>query len=139
MGTGKGKWPETSIPVRTCDDIVAEARLTPPFVYKLDTNSHELEILEGSAKTLEQTELCIIELNLYYGLKGMATPADIWKVMTDKGFAMFGVGSSRLRGLRADEMRGPRLRPRKMATCSAWPRRICGKRPNPAYPQHTRL
>jgi len=138
LGTGKNSWPETAIPVRTCDDIVAEARLTPPFVYKLDTDSHELEILEGSAKTLEQTELCIIELNLYYGLKDMATPADIWKVMTDKGFVLFGAGSSNF----ADSglMKGMDVAfARKDGELFRLASQNLGKRANLAYPQHTRL
>ncbi len=92
VGPGKKDWEPTSFPVMTCDEIVADAGLTGPFLYKLDTDSHEKEILEGSSRTLAQTDLCIIEVNVFYGLRGLCPPRDIWRAMDEHGFTFLTLG-----------------------------------------------
>ncbi len=87
----KPAWKPTEVTAMTCDEIVADAGLTGPFIYKLDTDSHELEVLEGSAATLAQSDLCIIELNIFYALVKLSAPNDIWRVMDAHGFSLFGV------------------------------------------------
>jgi len=90
---GKANWESKVVNVRRCDDIIAETDLKPPFIYKLDTDSHELEILRGSPDTLSKSDMCVIELNVYYGLFGMATPNQIWSIMMDYGFTLFNVAN----------------------------------------------
>lgn len=85
----KHKWPEIEVPVMTCDEIVADAGMTGPFFYKLDTDAHELEILQGSAKTLEATEVVMAEMNFLKAVVGLAGPNDIWRVLADAGFTFF--------------------------------------------------
>jgi FkbM family methyltransferase len=92
FGTGKAHWVPAKVPVRTCDDIVADAGLKGPFVYKLDTDSHEREILEGSEATLAATDLCIIEFNVFYPLRGLCPPNEIWRSMAAHGFTLFDAG-----------------------------------------------
>ncbi len=91
FGDAKPKWPTAEFPVMRCDDIVADAALSPPFLYKLDTDVHELEVLKGSAETLAKSELCIIEVNVFNRFRGLARPEQVWQVMHDAGFSFFGV------------------------------------------------
>ena len=95
FGKIKRRFTASVFPAMTCDDIVASAGVSPPFVYKLDTDTHEREILEGSMATLADTELCIIEMRVFHqNRRGMARPDDIWRAMTGHGFAFFDIAGS---------------------------------------------
>jgi FkbM family methyltransferase len=50
------------VPVTTVDALVAERRLEPPFLLKLDTHGFEVPILEGARQTLTRTDLLIVEV-----------------------------------------------------------------------------
>jgi FkbM family methyltransferase len=95
FGGHKAKWEAIEVPVMTCDQIVADAGLTGPFLYKLDTDAHELEIIEGSAETLKSADVCVVELNFLHPHVGLAGPSDITGVLHNAGFGLFDV--SRLR------------------------------------------
>lgn len=86
-------WGETTVKVRPCDDMVEEAGLEPPFIYKLDTDSHEREILAGSNKTLANSELCIIEINIFNPRFGYISPNEIWVAMAGHGFTFFNIAN----------------------------------------------
>ena len=86
---------QTTFPAMTCDDIVAAAGVSGPFVYKLDTDTHEREVVEGSSATLAATELCIIEMRVFHRNRmGMARPDDLWRAMVDRGFGFFDLAGS---------------------------------------------
>ena len=55
----KGHWQK--LPQTTIDLEVAQRRLPPPYLIKLDTHGYELPILAGSQATLAQTEALIVE------------------------------------------------------------------------------
>jgi FkbM family methyltransferase len=95
MGGHKPKWETMEVPVMTCDEIVADAGLTGPFLYKLDTDAHELEILQGSAQTLKATEVCIVEMSFLHPLTGLAGPSDLTAALHAAGFVLFDI--SRIR------------------------------------------
>lgn len=95
FGGHKPKWPEIEVPVMTCDDIVADSGLTGPFFYKLDTDAHELEILQGSTKTLQASEVVMVEMNFLYPVIGLAGPNDIWRLLADAGFTFFDMSEIR--------------------------------------------
>ena len=88
MDRDSAEWTQTTIPIMTCDEIVRDAGLPAPFLYKLDTDSHEREVLEGSAATLEQSELCIVEVNVFNLLRNRFTPDDMWGAMRRHGFTL---------------------------------------------------
>jgi FkbM family methyltransferase len=50
-----------TVPVTTVDEEVRRRGLPPPYLLKLDTHGFEVPILEGARKTLEQTNLAVIE------------------------------------------------------------------------------
>jgi FkbM family methyltransferase len=83
----KPHWAEIDVPVMKVDDIVRDAAISGPFVYKLDTDAHELEILKGSVETLRATDVAAIEvhfMNPFY--PGAMTPADVVLFMRKRGF-----------------------------------------------------
>lgn len=81
----------TSFPVMTCDDIVGAAGIEGPFILKLDTDAHELEILQGAVQTLARTDLCIIEMQVFHPLRSRAGPDDLWRFLNDHGLTFFDV------------------------------------------------
>ena len=95
FGKIKGPMRESLFPAMTCDDIVKAARISPPYLFKLDTDTHEREILEGATATLASTELCIVEMRVFHrNRRGMARPDDIWRAMVDHGFGFFDIAGS---------------------------------------------
>jgi len=50
------------LPATSIDEEVERLSLKGPFVVKLDTHGHELPILEGAKKTLEQSNVVFLEL-----------------------------------------------------------------------------
>lgn len=89
---GRGKnFPEKSLPVRTCDDMVAEAGLPSPILLKIDTDCHEREVLNGAVETLERTEVCVIETNVFHPLRRMIGPTEVWSFFAERGFVFFDV------------------------------------------------
>jgi FkbM family methyltransferase len=91
MTKPKPGWTETVLPVLTCDHIVKDAGLPPPYLYKLDTDSHEAEVLEGSTETLKQTDVCIVEVNVFNAFRHRFTPDDMWGAMRRHGFTLIDI------------------------------------------------
>jgi FkbM family methyltransferase len=73
-------------PVATIDDIVAEQKLSGPYMIKLDTHGVEIPILQGAQHTLESTNLLVIEAyNFTFG--GPAVPFwELCRQMFQLGF-----------------------------------------------------
>lgn len=74
------------VPVTTIDTEVERLGLTPPFCLKLDTHGHELPILAGAAKSLDQTSLVIMEV---YNFEVGQHPQFFWQMcawMDSHGF-----------------------------------------------------
>jgi FkbM family methyltransferase len=89
-GRGKGnpRFVSRTLKVRTCDEMVAETDLQPPFLYKLDTDSHEREALAGSSRTIARSDVCVIETNVFHAVRGCMTPMEIWQLMAGHGFTL---------------------------------------------------
>jgi FkbM family methyltransferase len=90
FGRGKG-YPELSLPVRTCDEMVDEAGLEAPILLKIDTDAHEREVLLGAQKTLERTEVVVIEANVFHPVRRMISPIEILGFLGERGFAFFDI------------------------------------------------
>lgn len=87
-------WEETTFKVMACDDIVRDAGLKGPFIYKLDTDTHEQEVLAGSSETLAQSELCIVEVNVFNPFRQRFTPDQMWRTLYEKGFSLLNIAST---------------------------------------------
>lgn len=70
------------VPVRTLDEIVAEIRLPPPHLIKLDIQGAELAALAGATRTLGDSNLIVVET-------GVAEFAGVHRLVTDAGFELF--------------------------------------------------
>ena len=70
MDSPDGPGSVIEVPLTTIDAAVAEHGATGPFLLKLDTHGFEKGILEGSAETLKNAEMLIIEAYNYYVADG---------------------------------------------------------------------
>jgi FkbM family methyltransferase len=70
------------VPAQTLDNLVSERRLPAPYLIKLDTHGHELPILAGAARTLEQTEVLIVEV---YNITGPPPAVPFWDFCREVG------------------------------------------------------
>lgn len=84
-------FPAKSFPMRTCDDMVAEAGLEAPLLLKIDTDSHEREVLGGASATLQRAEVCIFEVNFFHHLRGMISALEVCGLFAERGFALFDI------------------------------------------------
>jgi FkbM family methyltransferase len=91
IGNHKPKWSPLTVTVRPCDDIVREGAFAGPFIYKLDTDTHDREALEGSEWTLSQSAVVLVELNVFGRFRQVATPDFVWRFLADRGFTLFDV------------------------------------------------
>jgi len=71
-----------TIATRTLDDLVAETRLAPPHLLKLDVQGSELAALAGAPRTLADTNLVVIE-TFVDDFPG------IHRLLVDAGFDLF--------------------------------------------------
>lgn len=82
-----------TVPVVTIDQVVREHGLEGPFLLKLDVQGYELQVLEGCAETLRDTQAVVVEASLWGDLKqrGIATFSDMVAWFTARGFVLYDV------------------------------------------------
>jgi FkbM family methyltransferase len=88
-----------SVPVVRIDDLVAERALPAPFAIKADVEGAELRVLDGATRTLEQTELVLLEVNFFQFLPGQPEFADVVAYMKERGFVPYDFYGGHLRPL----------------------------------------
>lgn len=86
-----------SVPVVRIDDLVAERSLDGPFLLKADVEGAELRVLDGASRVLEQTELVMLEVNLFQFLPGQPELHDVVAYMKAKGFVAYDFYGGHLR------------------------------------------
>ena len=77
------------VPVVRIDDLVAERELRGPFLLKADVEGAELRVLDGAARTLGETELVMLEVNLFEFLPGQPQLHDVVAYMKERGFVTY--------------------------------------------------
>jgi FkbM family methyltransferase len=70
----------------TLDDLCQRSGLKGPFVFKIDVDGKELEVLEGARKTLEATDCVIVEVSFF-----REDFQRIMKELWQKGFELYEV------------------------------------------------
>src|SRR5829696_32322 len=73
-----------SVPLVRIDDLVAERSLPGPYLLKADVEGAELRVLDGAARVLEQTELVLLEVNLFQFLPGQPQLHDVVAYMKER-------------------------------------------------------
>jgi FkbM family methyltransferase len=77
------------VPVVRLDDLVAERSLPGPFLVKADVEGAELRVLEGASRVLSETELVMLEVNLFEFLPGQPQLHDVVAFMKERGFVTY--------------------------------------------------
>jgi FkbM family methyltransferase len=77
------------VPVVRIDDLVTERSLPGPFLLKADVEGAELRVLEGASRVLEETELVMLEVNLFEFLPGQPQLHDVVAFMKERGFVTY--------------------------------------------------
>ena len=78
-----------TVPVVRIDDLVAERSLPGPYLLKADVEGAELRVLDGAPRVLEQTELVLLEVNLFEFLPGQPQLHDVVGYMRERGFVTY--------------------------------------------------
>jgi FkbM family methyltransferase len=79
------------VPVVTLDGLWEDRGWTPPFGLKIDTEGHELEVLEGSTRLLGETEFVIAEVSVAERFEGSYSFAEFVRFMDEQGFRLYDI------------------------------------------------
>lgn len=74
-----------TIPAITLDGICKERNLPGPYLIKVDVDGQELDVLQGAAEILQQTEYVIVEVTLFGQI------CDVIHFMKSQGFAPYDI------------------------------------------------
>ena len=86
------------VPTDTLDAIAARHALRPPYLIKLDVEGHELEVLEGAAALLPDTDVVVSEV-ASWDTGHRPTVVDIINVMHGHGLVLHDVANLGYRGI----------------------------------------
>ena len=76
------------IPVDTLDSLLADLDLEEPFLLKVDTEGHELEVLKGASHTLSRTSVLILEASVAPRFVGGYRFHELVAEACDRGFEL---------------------------------------------------
>ncbi len=79
------------IPQITIDEICKEKGLSGSFVLKIDVQGAEINVLEGSQNMLPETELVLLEVQLFQFFKQGPQFFDVISYMKSKGFVLYDI------------------------------------------------
>lgn len=84
-------WQTVEVPVRRLDDVVAEAGWRGPFGLKVDTEGHELAVLQGAVATLVDTRFVIVEASVKRRFEGSYAFPELVAFLHEQGFELLDV------------------------------------------------
>ena len=99
---GTTNTPERMVPVRTIDSLLAEGKIAPPQLVKIDVQGYELNVLNGGTKLFETTEVFILEVSLFEFLPGMPVVHQVVDYMTRRHYVLFDIAGHLRRPHQAD-------------------------------------
>jgi FkbM family methyltransferase len=79
------------VPVITLDTLMKEHKLQPPFGLKIDTEGFELEVVEGAAAFLRNTQFVIAEVSVAKRFVGGYSFPEFTEAMTRNGFFLWDI------------------------------------------------
>jgi FkbM family methyltransferase len=85
------------VPVVRLDDVREERGLEGPFVVKVDVEGGELRVLDGADEVLRDTELVLLEVNLFRFLPDAPDFGDVVAYMRERGFVVYDFYGGHLR------------------------------------------
>jgi FkbM family methyltransferase len=78
-----------TVPVVAIDHLIAEKKLPGPYAIKVDVQGAELQVLAGATRTLQQTEIVILEVSVLAAMIGGPELFDIVSRMKELGFVAY--------------------------------------------------
>jgi hypothetical protein len=96
-GHDSGDVATREVPVVRLDDVREERGLEGPFVLKIDVEGGELRVLDGAARVLADTELVLLEVNLFRFLPEAPDFGDVVRYMKERGFVVYDFYGGHLR------------------------------------------
>ena len=87
--TGDREGELREVPVVRVDDAVRERGLSEPYVVKVDVEGAELDVLDGAAEVLRETEVVLLEVRLFELLPGAAQLHDVVPYMRERDFVAY--------------------------------------------------
>ena len=97
IGDRDGEGEVREVPVVRVDEEVRSRALPGPYVLKVDVEGAELDVLEGCAGFLEQTEVVLLEVRLFELVPGGAQLHDVIPFMKERGFVAYDLFGGALR------------------------------------------
>ncbi len=82
---------ERVVPQIRVDDLVQNNNCIPPFLFKIDVQGAELDVLEGAKLTIAETEAVILEVSFFEFMQGAPVFYDVVHYMKMKGFAVWDI------------------------------------------------
>ena len=79
------------VPTVTIDSLVDELGLRGPFVLKVDAQSSELLVLRGASRTMEMSEVIVLEVTLFQFVKDGPQFFDIVAFLKGYGFVVYDI------------------------------------------------
>lgn len=80
-----------TVPVVTLDQLCVERNLVGPYLVKVDVQGAELDVLNGASKVLTDTELVLLEVNLFEFYVGAPQFYDVVHFMKERGFIAYDI------------------------------------------------
>lgn len=77
------------VPVTTIDHEIEQFHLQGPYLIKVDVQGFELQVLNGACKSLQNTEVVLLEISLFEFYKSSPTFADVIAYMDRHGFSVY--------------------------------------------------
>lgn len=78
-----------TIPVETIDNLLAEGKLAPPEMVKIDVQGFEMHVLRGGQRMFDTAEVFIIETNLYRFMPDCPLLHEVVAYMAERGYRIF--------------------------------------------------
>ena len=79
------------VPTVTIDSLVDDLGLKEPFVLKVDAQSSELHVLAGAIRTMEASEVIVLEVPLFQFVEDGPQFFDIVTFLKQKGFVVYDI------------------------------------------------
>ena len=83
--------PHYTLKSQTLDTLLQQQKLPYPDFMKLDVQGHELEVLKGSANSLEHAEICLLEVSLLDLGNNNPLLAEMISFMDEKNFQAYDI------------------------------------------------
>ena len=81
---------EEFVSLKKMDDILKDEKLQNPYMIKIDVQGYELPVIEGGIETIKNADMIILETSFVKLYEGAPLFGDIYKKLTDLGFAYNG-------------------------------------------------